>query len=246
MSAMKAKEFLGNTGIALGAAGAFCLGVAVPAITAGAILTAGKALGGNFEVVSHAYQQAAPVFDMALNLERLTGASTYLAATSPLIGLAIATTPEDLKSLGSKLKNFGAGLLGFSSKTGQEMGVLKEGQTASSAVEESTNRNSSFLTRATCRIMQVAGVNAAAVGTMGLIAQSLNNFPMETTPGLSTLAIGAAAAVGVGGALYLMGREGLKMDQSKDGIDFHLAPTKAAAVEVKKEPSYRVLAPGEY
>lgn len=246
MSTMKAKDFLVNAGIALGAAGTFCVGVAVPVITAGAILTAGKALGGNFNVVSHAYQQSAPVFDMALNLQKLGGASAYLAAVSPLIGLAVATTPEDLKGLGTKLKNFGAGLLGFSSKTGQEMGVLKEGQTASNAIEESTDRNSSFLSRATCRIMQVAGVNAAAVGTMGLIAQSLNNFPLETTPGLSTLAIGAAAAVGVGGALYLLGREGLKTDQSKDGIDLHLMPTKEAAVEVKKEPSYRVLAPGEY
>lgn len=245
MSDMKAKVFLENTGIALGAVGAFCAGVAVPAISAGAIFTAGKALGGNFHVVSHAYQQAAPAFDMALNLEHLQAASTYLAVTTPLIGLALATTTQDLKDIGNKLKHFGAGLLDFSSKTGKEMGVLKDGQTASAALQEYTDRNSSFLSRATCRIMQVAGVNAAALGTLGLIGQMLNNHPLETTPGLSTLAIGAAAAVGVGGALYLLGREGLKTDQSKDAISLHLNPVKEPAVDAKKEHSYRVLGPGE-
>ena len=236
MSAMKAKVYLENTAIVLGGAGAFVAGVAVPMFTAGAILTAGKALGGNFHTASYAWQQAAPAFDMALNLENLKAAGTILAVTTPLIGLAIATTTQDLKDLGTKLKNFGAGLLDYSSKTGKDMGLVEEGQTASTVIQESTDRNSSFLSRTTCKIIEMAGVNVAAVGVFGLIAQTMNNHPMETTPGLSTLAIGAAAAVGVGGALYMLGRHGLKSDQSEESISKHL---KTNEVELKRDDGYK-------
>jgi hypothetical protein len=225
----------------------------VPALmlaTAGAVWAAGQALGGDVMTVSH-HPSVKPVFDMALNVQTLTDAGTFLAGTSALWGVVTAATHNDISELGTKFKNFGAGITDFASKVGQSIGLVKEGDTATNALNErmnglNENKEPSFLARATCKFVQAAGVSAVAAGGIGLARVAFDMPSLVANPGTSTLAIGAAAAVGVGGALYLLAREGLKTDQSKDGIDFHLMPAKEPAVEVKKEPTYRVLSPGGY
>jgi hypothetical protein len=219
-------------------------------VTAGAVWAAGKALGGDVMAITHG-SSIKPVFDMALNVQSLTDAGTFLAGTSALWGIATATTHTDISELGTKFKNFGAGITDFASKVGHSIGLVKEGETATNALNERMNglnedTEPSFLARATCKFVQAAGVSAVAAGGIGLARIAFDMPSLVTNPGTSTLAIGAAAAVGVGGALYLLAREGLKTDQSKDGINFQLNSTKEATVEVKKEPSYRVLSPGEY
>jgi hypothetical protein len=163
-------------------------------------------LGGEFEYLSTG--EMATAFDMAASTAQIATSAPYLAASAVIAGTILATSSHDIKDLGAKIKNLGSGLLNISSKTSQEIGLEKD--QPSFLLRAYTKPTSPFLNRAVCRIVEMAGAYGVLTGIEALAASASSNLSFADNPGMSTLALGAAATLGVGGALVAAGHYALK------------------------------------